>query len=421
MRILLFTSKPPLASRLTGGGQRTDLLMRSLERCGTLEVALAGPVGLCSTADLKALGRRWRLLGFHPWSTDLWKGPWRPLAARLGGAAGRVAAALAFQSGCYGPDRDLVRWLASVTGSGAYDIVVVRHLAPLLRSGLLASGVPVVLDVDDLDSEVLRQRIRSSSSEHPSWLGRFLLHRLRAIERRALRACAHVWLTNRDDHRRLALPHATVLANVPWSAEGDPPNPPLTSLSASGAGRQLLFVGDLGYAPNSDGICAFLAQAWPSIRRAIPGVRLRLVGPPPSPSLLRAWTRCDGVELSGYLEDLASAYAAADLTIAPILWGGGTCIKVLESLAHGRPCVLTTRALHGHASFLRHGDSVWCASDVAAMAEGCIRLLKDAPLRRALGQRGWWLVHRHASPAAFMRIVERNLQPFGMEAARSKR
>lgn len=418
MRILLLTSKPPLPGRLTGGGQRTDLLMRALERCGDLGVVLAGPEHLCSAQDLDTLRSRWRLLGFHPWRTDLWAGPWRPLAARLGGPAGRMAAALAFQSGSYGLDPPFARWLDTITDLRRYDVVVVRYLAPFLRSGLLAAGVPVVLDVDDLDSEVLHQQIRCGASSVSPLLGRWLVCRLRAIEARAFRACAHLWLSSRDDERRLALPNATLLPNVPWSSEDDPAAAPPPG---PGSGHLLLFVGDLGYRPNSDGISAFLGQAWPAIRRAVPQARLRLVGPPPPPPLAMAWSRVAGVEICGYLNDLAPAYAAAALTIAPILWGGGSCIKVLESLAHGRPCVLTTRALQGHADFLHHGDSVWGAVDVAAMAAGCIRLLQDAPLARAMGERGLSLVRRHASPSVFERIVRDTLASIGSGPAPSPR
>ncbi|MEB3170714.1 MAG: glycosyltransferase [Synechococcaceae cyanobacterium] len=410
MRILLITSKPPFPGRLTGGGQRTDLLMRALERCGDLELVLAGPEHLCSAEDLDTLGRRWRLLGFHPWRADLWAGPWRPLAARLRGPVGRMAAALAFQSGSYGLDGPLARWLDTITDLRRYDVVVARHLAPLLRSGLLASGVPVVLDVDDLDSEVLRQRIRCGVSSLSPLLGRWLVCRLRAIEARAFRACSHLWLSSREDERRLSLPHATLLPNVSWTPEGIPA---AASVPGPGTGHVILFVGDLGYQPNSDGISAFLRQAWPAIRQAVPQVRLRLVGPPPPLNLSLAWSRVAGVELCGYLNDLAPAYAEAALTIAPILWGGGTCIKVLESLAHARPCVLTIRALQGHAGFLQHGDSVWCAADVAAMAEGCIRLLQDAPLGRAMGERGFDLVRRHASHSGFERIVRDTLVSIG--------
>ena len=58
------------------------------------------------------------------------------------------------------------------------------------------------------------------------------------------------------------------------------------------------------------------------------------------------------VEVSGFVQDLPPVYERAAFTVAPIYWGGGTKIKVLESLAYGRTCVAsaTTCSHTGSAS-----------------------------------------------------------------------
>ena len=305
MRILVVTSKPPLPALLTGGGQRTDLLLRALERCGEVDLVVVGPQALCTDDDLAPVRARYRLLGCCTWTTRLWAGPWRFPAGWLPGLPGRTAEALALQTRRYSVERDLARWLGSVADAGRYTVVVGRPLEPLLRAGILGTGARVVLDVDDLDSEVLRQRLAAGEHAHPRAIEERLIRRLRAIE----------------------------------------------------------------------------AQ----------------------------WRRAPGVEIAGHVDDLTATYAAAALTIAPLTWGGGTSIKVLESLAHARPCLLTARTLAGFVSFLRHGESVWCAADVPAMAEGCIRLLRNGELRRAMGERGCHAVRENASMHRFAQIVVQTL------------
>ena len=406
MRILVVTNKPPLPALLTGGGQRTDLLLRALERSGEVDLVVVGPQGLCTDDDLAPVRARYRLLGRCTWTTRLWAGSWRFPAGWLPGLPGRTAEALALQTRRYSVERDLARWLGTVADVGRYTVVVGRPLEPLLRAGILGTRARVVLDVDDLDSEVLRQRLAAGEHTQPRAIEEMLIRRLRAIEARALGACDHFWLASEEDHRRRASPHGTLLPNVPWTPEDRPAVAPHPSRSDSTA---VLFVGSLRYEPNADGVARFIREAWPRVRAAIPTAVLRLVGPPPAPSVQAQWRRAPGVEIAGYVDDLAETYAAAAVTIAPLTWGGGTSIKVLESLAHARPCVLTARTLAGFASFLRHGESVWCAADVPAMAEGCIRLLRDGELRRAMGERGCHAVEENASMHRFAQIVGQTL------------
>jgi glycosyltransferase involved in cell wall biosynthesis len=172
----------------------------------------------------------------------------------------------------------------------------------------------------------------------------------------------------------------------------------------------VLFVGNLAYEPNANGVGDFIRQAWPRVRAALPEAVLRLVGTPPPPDVRQQWQAAPGVEVTGFVENLADVYDAAAITIAPLTWGGGTSIKVLESLAHARACVLTARTLAGFRSFLRHDESVWCAADVAAMADGCIRLLRDPEMRNAMAERGRRAVAEHASIAGFQRTVRRTLE-----------
>ena len=106
-----------------------------------------------------------------------------------------------------------------------YDVVVARPLEPLLRSGILGMRVRVVLDVDDLESEVLRQRFGAGECALPSAIETALLRRLRAIEARTFDACDHLWLASEEDHRRLSLPRCSLLPNVPWLPEGSSLSP----------------------------------------------------------------------------------------------------------------------------------------------------------------------------------------------------
>jgi glycosyltransferase involved in cell wall biosynthesis len=111
------------------------------------------------------------------------------------------------------------------------------------------------------------------------------------------------------------------------------------------------------------------------------------------------------VEILGLVEDLGVEYERALFTIAPIYWGGGTKIKVLESLGRGKTCVVTPHALYGLSPHIRHGDSVLCAASDAEFVEACLKLVRSESLRQSLAARGKEVIHEHFSVARFNNAV----------------
>jgi glycosyltransferase involved in cell wall biosynthesis len=53
------------------------------------------------------------------------------------------------------------------------------------------------------------------------------------------------------------------------------------------------------------------------------------------------------VTLAGFVDDVGPFYDRADVVVAPMARGGGTCIKVLEAFAHRVPVVTTSAGASG--------------------------------------------------------------------------
>jgi glycosyltransferase involved in cell wall biosynthesis len=79
--------------------------------------------------------------------------------------------------------------------------------------------------------------------------------------------------------------------------------------------------------------------------------------------------------------------------IVPVRAGGGTRIKVLEAFAYGRPVVSTAVGCEGLR--VRDGDQLLVAETDAEMAHGCLRLMRDAQLRRRLVEGATDLLRAH--------------------------
>ena len=111
---------------------------------------------------------------------------------------------------------------------------------------------------------------------------------------------------------------------------------------------EFVFLGRLNIPHNDDGICSFLQLAGPELSRRWPGAKVRIVGSGPSPALQRlAAEQSDLVVLEGFVRDLNEVFSRATALIAPLRFGSGVKIKVIDALARGLPVIGTSSAFEG--------------------------------------------------------------------------
>jgi len=111
--------------------------------------------------------------------------------------------------------------------------------------------------------------------------------------------------------------------------------------------RLLVFFGNFDRPDNSTAAVWFLDRVMADVERAIPGIKLVLLGTG-SDTLAR---RLDDERVSGvgFIDDPSPYFSRCALAIAPLLRGAGVKFKVLEALASGVPVVGTPVACEGVA------------------------------------------------------------------------
>src|SRR5437763_12568614 len=126
---------------------------------------------------------------------------------------------------------------------------------------------------------------------------------------------------------------------IPWTVE------PRNIVKVEVERPAIAFVGGYRHEPNIDAAKWAAAELMPSLRKKVPGIELLLVGSH-MPAEISALAEKDVVPL-GYVPSLDNVFDRVALTIAPLRYGAGLKGKVLESLAAGIPCVMTTVAAEG--------------------------------------------------------------------------
>ena len=158
--------------------------------------------------------------------------------------------------------------------------------------------------------------------------------------------------------------------------------------STAPRGGPLLFVGNLGYAPNVDAVQFLCDEIMPRLR-----AKVRIVGPHAPASLSRLAN--PRVTFCGYQRSLTRAYHEARAVVVPLRGGGGTRVKILEAFSRARPVVSTRIGAEGIAA--THGEELLVADGAAAIATACQRLLEDHALARELARAAKMFVTVHHS------------------------
>jgi sugar transferase (PEP-CTERM/EpsH1 system associated) len=166
----------------------------------------------------------------------------------------------------------------------------------------------------------------------------------------------------------------------------------LKPLPDSPSGSGLLFTGEMGYPPNTDGAMLFARSILPRIRAFVPDAKLFVVGHSPAALVKRlGWE--PGIEVTGYVNDILPHYRRSKVAVVPLRAGGGTRLKILESMALGRAVVSTSIGCAGLE--VRHGVHLMIADHPQQFADCVVRLLGDDALRAKLTGNARRLVEEH--------------------------
>lgn len=142
-----------------------------------------------------------------------------------------------------------------------------------------------------------------------------------------------------------------------------------------GRNMEILFCGSLDYYPNEEGINWFCKFVFPLIKKTIPHIKLTLVGNNFKKENYPVCFNDTAIFPEGKVPDLKPYYYRASVSIAPLLSGSGTRLKILEAMSYGTPVVSTSLGSEGIDVI--PGVHIMVANDPVSFANAIIKLLED--------------------------------------------
>lgn len=182
----------------------------------------------------------------------------------------------------------------------------------------------------------------------------------------------------------------------------------------------LIYSGALSFSANYDAVHYFLADIFPLILAQAPDTRLLITGSTQGVAIDQLPQR-PNVHFTGYLESVWPAVAGSWVSVVPLRLGGGTRLKVIESLALGTPVVATPKGAEGLG--LVAGAEIAVADTPQHFAEQVLALLHDADLRhrfsacgrRAVRRYDWAVIGRNLNELLAGVAPRRQVQAFTSE------
>lgn len=184
------------------------------------------------------------------------------------------------------------------------------------------------------------------------------------------------------------------LAIIPNGVDLDYFYPDAVPEAKRAATPTLLFCGAMDYNPNIDALRWYFSEIHDKVRSRVPDVQLRIVGKNPT-SEIRALADQPGVQVTGSVPDVRPYYRQAWVQIVPVRIGGGTRLKIVESLAMETPVVSTTIGAQGLN--LQDEYDVLFADQAEPFAIQVCRVLRDHSLHHNLARTGLETVRRRLS------------------------
>ncbi len=225
------------------------------------------------------------------------------------------------------------------------DVILIEYAWSGLHGALLARrfGLPLILDAPNVEGD----RYRSTGTRF--WRA------IAAYESLVTRVATQIFVVSEDDRRRFIATgvRATKLQVVPNGVDPDAMHPDAAARAAVrselgiAAGTVLhLFFGQLDYGPNRDALAVIARELIPRLDAQDRPYELVVTGKGDI-ERLRSTYRHARLRFVGAVPSIASYINAADDVLVPITSGGGTRLKVLESIACGAPVVSTSIGAEG--------------------------------------------------------------------------
>jgi polysaccharide biosynthesis protein PslH len=138
---------------------------------------------------------------------------------------------------------------------------------------------------------------------------------------------------------------------------------------------KVAFIGSLDWRPNQDAVKLLFDEIYPKLKQAEPRATVSIIGRNP-PDWMQDYAKQNpGIRVFGNVPDVRPHLATCAMTVVPLRIGGGSRLKILESLSTGTPVVSTAVGAEGLR--LVSGTHLSVTPNETGMADAILKVMRD--------------------------------------------
>jgi glycosyltransferase involved in cell wall biosynthesis len=219
------------------------------------------------------------------------------------------------------------------------DVIWVERL--WIAHHLREFGHKMIVDLDDIESVKIGRRMKGWKLSAPVLAAWYDWWKTRRTERKALEAFQRAVVCSEEDTQFWPGQRDKVWV-VPNGFNDDLLKLPIPANSVP----RVIFVGTLAYWPNVEGVLMFARKVMPSLLARFPALEFWIVGRGPLDEVL-ALDNGGNIRVFGDVPDVVEYLRQCSVSIVPLRVGGGTRLKILESIGAGVPVITTAVGVEG--------------------------------------------------------------------------
>jgi glycosyltransferase involved in cell wall biosynthesis len=274
----------------------------------------------------------------------------------------------------------------------------------------------VVLFQHNVESVIWERHCETAANPAKKFYFRLQAQRMNAYEKKVCQTVAHTIAVSPQDAQIMRERFGVAnVSDIPTGVNIEYFAPPERFAPQT----DLAFVGSMDWLPNIDGVKYFVREILPSIRQHKPDCSLAIIGRAPTAEIRELVAGDPLIQLTGTVDDVRPYLWKSKVSIVPLRIGGGTRLKIYESMAARVPQVSTSVGAEGLS--YTDGKDILIADTPEHFATACVKLLGDEGQRTSIADAAFDLVEQNFSwdqvARRFEDILARACAPQAMRKA----
>ena len=260
---------------------------------------------------------------------------------------------------------ELEHKIKNIVAQNDYDFIFCRYIENASLAGVFGLDKKILLDIDDLPEKSFKVYLNNVSWVKRIYYGLKLIS-LQRYTHYCIKKSYISFLPNKEEAKDR---NVTFLPNISYIHK--------VELEFKPQCKNILFIGFMSWPANYNGMDSFISHCWNNILAGVPEAKLLIAGKGLPNELKTKWESYHNIEYLGYVESLYDFYSMGNIVVCPIYSGAGTNIKVIEAMAMGKACAISSHSTRGYEEILLHGENVVIADNFTEFSNNLIDLLND--------------------------------------------